>query len=652
MKNSKISSSFSSKNISTKSSKPDATSKQDIKLVCNPTSNYEDFKQFMQNKLRSEFGEIGLFIQNNSYPDRNKEISDQNRSLLNNDKFSAKSREAIVLSCQKEYIKQSKIDSTDKVKMYGTIFLNISNDSLQLIKIHADYNQADEKNDPLLLWRIIVNTHTIVQGGKCKDLCFYEAYEELINCKQGNNEYISQYKNRFDNLIKVLEDNNFETPTDKHLSLIFINHLNQSYNVPLHNFKTAVNSELLIWPQTLADAYTKCMNFGNELIDKNNMESTGNLMLYVGRNENNNAETNNKKRKKKNKNSFESNNCRYCNEPGHWEVSCPKKLQNESNATDQTNIKQKKFKPKKIARHFTELEANALVSELGGGNDNNKKSRIEKKESINLLLHITENVVNNVQEHIHNEDKFILDTGASCNVFNSVKYIAQVFREQHTITGIGGNVQIEKIGFVPCIGKVYINEAMNVNIIASGPIYKYVYSNKRGFNVFNNILQFKLSDIDNLYTCMFNETIISKLYNYSIDNEINNTIYTVTDKIYNIMDNKFSKQQIKKAERAYELIGRLGYPSYSVLAKAINSGSIINCDITAADVVRANTIFGRPIPAIKGKMTDNKVKNIERELINIEFHSTQKLYLDIMMIMGFKFLMFVLKPINVYMASL
>eukprot|EP01042_Synura_sphagnicola_P036522 gene36522-biopygen8500 len=67
----------------------------------------------------------------------------------------------------------------------------------------------------------------------------------------------------------------------------------------------------------------------------------------------------------------------------------------------------------------------------------------------------------------------------------------------------------------------------------------------------------------------------------------------------------FTKYEVERADRARELLARLGYPSTAKAIQMLNSGGIINCDITSSDLLRAEEIYGPPIASLKGKTVKN-----------------------------------------------
>ncbi len=69
--------------------------------------------------------------------------------------------------------------------------------------------------------------------------------------------------------------------------------------------------------------------------------------------------------------------------------------------------------------------------------------------------------------------------------------------------------------------------------------------------------------------------------------------------IYATIDEKktqYTKEQVRKAEQAYEILKNAGYPSPAELVNLLNGGNIIDLPaLQHADAVRAYDIFGPPL---------------------------------------------------------
>ena len=120
-------------------------------------------------------------------------------------------------------------------------------------------------------------------------------------------------------------------------------------------------------------------------------------------------------------------------------------------------------------------------------------------------------------------------------------------------------------------------------------------------------------------------------------------VTTVADNIKN-----YTKYEIERAEKARELIRRLGYPSTAKAVSMINKGSMINCDITSKDIIRAEKIYGPPVASLKGKTTNHKLQptGMDEPLLGVEESELQNIHFDIMNVNGIKFMVTVVKPIG------
>jgi hypothetical protein len=133
---------------------------------------------------------------------------------------------------------------------------------------------------------------------------------------------------------------------------------------------------------------------------------------------------------------------------------------------------------------------------------------------------------------------------------------------------------------------------------------------------------------DGLYTCNIKKglTLITTVSNNEAD---------------------YSTREVKAAQNARTLSRRLGYATPRDLIKMINNGTLLNCPVTTADVLRAENIYGRDIAALKGKTTRRSSTPIsEGEKLVVQVRANQDLHIDIMFIDGLPFLLSKSKPLE------
>ena len=75
----------------------------------------------------------------------------------------------------------------------------------------------------------------------------------------------------------------------------------------------------------------------------------------------------------------------------------------------------------------------------------------------------------------------------------------------------------------------------------------------------------------------------------------------------------YSQRQIQDAKKASDLYAKVGYLLARDFKNIISNNLILNCPVTASDVVRADKIYGRDIHALKkenqgeGKTTSDRL---------------------------------------------
>ena len=118
---------------------------------------------------------------------------------------------------------------------------------------------------------------------------------------------------------------------------------------------------------------------------------------------------------------------------------------------------------------------------------------------------------------------------------------------------------------------------------------------------------------DNLYLCDLRDAVV----------------YVTT-----VKENKkfYSKREKVMANKARVLQRRLGFVSTQTLCKMIQTGQLLNCEVTPDDVRRAEEIYGQDIAEIKGKSTLSKAPAIDLTKTIPELVEDQVAHVDIMFV--------------------
>jgi len=107
-----------------------------------------------------------------------------------------------------------------------------------------------------------------------------------------------------------------------------------------------------------------------------------------------------------------------------------------------------------------------------------------------------------------------------------------------------------------------------------------------------------------------------------------------------------TKREIEDAQRARLMTKRLGYASDKDFALMISSGALVNSPITVQDIHRAEFLFGKEIPSLKGKSTARTPLPVKGDFVPKMTQKTQILHTDVMHIQGACFLISVLEPLG------
>ena len=97
-------------------------------------------------------------------------------------------------------------------------------------------------------------------------------------------------------------------------------------------------------------------------------------------------------------------------------------------------------------------------------------------------------------------------------------------------------------------------------------------------------------------------------------------IYHKTCNLQTVKDNKdkYTQREIRKADEARQLSRVLCHPEQSVLERMIKNNVLQNCNVTIQDVKRAEKIYGKSIPATKGRSKRTETRRLpSREPVEI-----------------------------------
>ena len=195
---------------STRAGKSNLRMVQGIPVLYPPTSPEHDttkngvqiVKEALINHFSLHYGRRGRFIADDEYfaapmPDEPE---------VDFDPFDIQSMifwDAYKIACA-EVVKEGLRAESQKVEWFALIISILSPASKGLVEAEHEWEDIEERQDPLELWRIIKRTHlTRITGST--DIDRYNAMEAYNSCKQERHESISEYKKRFERAVSALE---------------------------------------------------------------------------------------------------------------------------------------------------------------------------------------------------------------------------------------------------------------------------------------------------------------------------------------------------------------------------------------------------------------------------------------------------------------
>jgi hypothetical protein len=136
-----------------------------VLLTKYPTNNIKTFKTQYENRALAKYGSTGGILKAN----KEKEFPPPGvpktvKNATGQKKTKQLARLAAYKIKVKEILEEEKLYKEQKLKLFGDLKSHISKGSLDDIMLSADYAEADVNNDPLKLWRIVLDTHNLGSG--------------------------------------------------------------------------------------------------------------------------------------------------------------------------------------------------------------------------------------------------------------------------------------------------------------------------------------------------------------------------------------------------------------------------------------------------------------------------------------------------------
>ena len=146
--------------------------------------------------LAAQFGQEYDFLAKGKY----RKIPDPDVKVYASLNLSNEDLSKVKLDAVKRHVAEAKIRTMNRGRICGFILQLLSPEGIQAVKSDRGYDEADEDNDPLKLWKVVMKTHITepVRSGGNKDFQRNEAYKRLAALRMKKGETLLEYRQVYD----------------------------------------------------------------------------------------------------------------------------------------------------------------------------------------------------------------------------------------------------------------------------------------------------------------------------------------------------------------------------------------------------------------------------------------------------------------------
>lgn len=555
------------------------------------------------------------------------------KAALEAEKEANKKKDEKILSKMREGKHERRLKAMETIKeneqkIFSMMWVRMSPASQSRVREEEDFEEVRLTLDCVRLWGFIRETHLthiFGVGDPMKEVNALEQEIRFSGMRQGDREFISSFKTRFDHQVKANEGAGVTQPSERKLALEFIMKLDpKRYKRMLSQMRNdSLRNDPDAYPSTLASAFRIASGWTNE------DPSSGAHGL-----ENNSA--------------YITDTCFVTR------AKDPEKGAGKSSGMDGSTKTKKKTEVEcytcGVAGHFARD-----CSLRKGGLKPTEKTLVAVKEvdeEYELPDEWNVTLITNSEKCFFTKDELLLDTQSSCDLISNLELVTGMRRAEKPIT-VGGiqsgadPVFVNTIADFGDFGEVYFSESASANILSfasqinSGADITY--------NKTADAFVLKPANSDNTYIFGRKNVPGSAGRFYVCDLKSEETsdralVQTVSENM-----SRYTKREIEQAKRAREMLGRMGFPSVADAINMISSGS--NFDLTARDFQRADAIWGKDIASMKGKTKSKQTAEADISVKPLIVQKQQVLAIDIMFIDKLAFLIGVATPLDLTIAT-
>jgi len=581
--------------------------------------NFGDVKELLFNKLTQEYSFRAKFINDYKYHIPKPPSLDTMGEGYETASEEVKNDALKVITT--EYAKENSRWMIAKPKVFATIVSILSPAARAHLETDVDWIPTYENQDPLTLWNLIKNNQLLETQNISKETVRYELRNKYGIMKMKSEESLLDFRHRFDLIVSNMTSAGCDTiPNKESQALDFIFRLD---DVRYEDFKRTLNNgviqKTIKWPTTIEQAYVLARSHIPPRANNSSVSSPTRTNAFIASSD------------KADRKPGPDHPCHECGGTDHWRPDCPNP---KATNTSRDERKRGPRSRKSVVKNKAAVATMEKHEEEEDDYDNYDKTHYSYASFSNIDI-----------------DRYdlIFDTGASISVIKNMDLLVDLYHTANTVyvNGISSKLASRISGTIPSVGSAIYMPESNVNILAANTVEgKFNITYNAGVFIkvhINDEIILTFNKENGLYICKF-EQFIENLK--SIHNNSTSTLVAAAVSVYG-----YTNAEVKKAHLVRSIMKKLGFTSAGELARMITTGAIINSPITLSDIAITNKIFGPDASALKGKMTNAGPVSIKSNEVIHMVRTNQSVHADIMYVDEEKFLLSVVKPINMLVVS-
>lgn len=511
--------------------------------------------------------------------------------------------------------------------IWPLMWTRMSPASQSKVREEEGFEAAHTNLDCVQLWQFIRRSHLTHIFGNDDPMAEINRHEQEARysaLRQGDREYVSTFKGRYDNQLKACVGAGVAAIPAPRQALDFIMKLDaKRYKTMLASMRNdAVRNVPNAYPDTLASAFRIASGWTNEGPSSAYAgESDGNMTAayladscFITRTD----QTKKAGRKQAIRGKKTNTVCFVCGDPNHIASECAlRKLPPDDMALVTTNSDE--------AEEEEVFDAAFITNSFGE------------------------------DRSFFTDFEVLLDNEASLNIFRSDGLVSNIRKSTSPVT-LGGvqrgakGVKISLEGDFEDIGTVYVSKDSAANIIS----FACMIDKGAVINYEKNSDIFTLQPKGSLKTYVFSRKAVNGSENKFYICDVRHGVKDATEDtamIATVRGNMTSltKRELEGAHKARTALARMGFPSVTRAIEIVNTGR--NFDITGHDFKVAEQIWGPNLASIKGKTKLKVVRAADQTISGLVAQVDQILSIDIMFVEKVPLLIGVAHPLDLTLVT-